>query len=208
MSYWVSPSTQQRERRLSVSRIARAAARVLDRGGEGALSTRSVADELGVAPSSLYRHVRTKDHLLDLALDEVLARDLDRVTGGGLDAPHLLTRWFAHLTEHPWAAPAVLARTPLGPAYLRLADELCRALGDAGVPPRQVLARSYSLTALVAGLAIAHTHHRGAQRPEDGYPVDLGSAPHLAEAVAAAQVGWERTVRDSVTRLAGARRDR
>ncbi|WP_051065547.1 TetR/AcrR family transcriptional regulator [Nocardiopsis potens] len=204
MSYWVSPSARQRERRLSAPGIARAAARVLDRGGEEALSVRSVAEELGTAPSSLYRHVRTKDHLIDLALDEVLARDLDRVAGGGPDAPELLARWFAHLAEHPWAAPAVLARTPLGPTYLRLADALCRAIGEAGVPEEEVLARSYSLTALVAGLAIAHAHHRDAPAPEAGYPVALDSAPHLAEAVAAARLGWERTVRDGAARLIGA----
>ena len=38
------------------------------------MTIRSLADELGVAPMTLYRHVRDKDDLLDEVTDELLAK--------------------------------------------------------------------------------------------------------------------------------------
>ena len=54
-------------------------------GGYEQMSIRSLADELGVAPMSLYRHVRDKDDLLDEVVDRLLAKawrpSADRPTG-------------------------------------------------------------------------------------------------------------------------------
>jgi AcrR family transcriptional regulator len=38
------------------------------------MTIRSLAAELGVAPMSLYRHVRNKDDLIDEVVDRLLAR--------------------------------------------------------------------------------------------------------------------------------------
>ncbi|MGH9171590.1 MAG: TetR/AcrR family transcriptional regulator [Acidimicrobiales bacterium] len=60
----------------SISRrqVVDAATRVVRAGGYEEMSIRSLAAELGVAPMSLYRHVRDKDDLLDEVVDRLLAR--------------------------------------------------------------------------------------------------------------------------------------
>lgn len=54
--------------------IVDAAVRIVEAGGYQEMSIRSLAAELGVAPMSLYRHIRDKDDLLDEVADRLLAR--------------------------------------------------------------------------------------------------------------------------------------
>ncbi|WP_282770263.1 TetR/AcrR family transcriptional regulator [Saccharomonospora viridis] len=204
MSYWLAePRGRVRRRVLTGTALADAAVEILDGEGPEALSMRRVAELLGVAQSSLYGHVRGRDDLRDLALDRVLGRELDGLLAdAGDDVVALAVNWFDHLVRHPWAAPLVLERTPLGPSYLALADELCRLLAEAGVPAHEVLGRSYSITALVAGHAIAHENARRARRAGLGYEaVELSSSPHLASAVSGFAGGWPDVVRRGVEAL-------
>ncbi|MEY7970685.1 hypothetical protein AB8O38_01645 [Saccharomonospora xinjiangensis] len=98
-------------------------------------------------------------------------------------------------------APLVLERTPLGPSYVALADELCGLLASSGVPADDVLGRSYAITAMVAGHAIAFENARGARQ---GYEaVDLSSSPHLAVAVSRFAGDWAEVVRRGVMSLVG-----
>ena len=53
--------------------IVAAAVRIVTADGEEDLSIRKLAASLGVAPMSLYRHVRDKDDLLDEVVDRLLA---------------------------------------------------------------------------------------------------------------------------------------
>ena len=53
--------------------IIRAAVEILNAGGYEEMTIRSLAAELGVAPMSLYRHIRDKDDLLDEVVDRLLA---------------------------------------------------------------------------------------------------------------------------------------
>ena len=53
------------------ARIVAAAIRIVDAEGVDALSLRRLAVELGSGATSVYRHVRDRDELLDLALDAV-----------------------------------------------------------------------------------------------------------------------------------------
>jgi AcrR family transcriptional regulator len=54
--------------------IVRAAVKMVRAGGYEEMTIRSLAAELGVAPMSLYRHIRNKDDLLDEVADHLLAR--------------------------------------------------------------------------------------------------------------------------------------
>lgn len=54
--------------------IVRAAMEVITAGGYEQMSIRSLAASLGVAPMSLYRHIRDKDDLLEEIVDRLLAR--------------------------------------------------------------------------------------------------------------------------------------
>ena len=53
--------------------IVRAAVEIVRTGGYQEMTIRSLAAELGVAPMSLYRHIRDKDDLLDEVVDRLLA---------------------------------------------------------------------------------------------------------------------------------------
>lgn len=190
---------------LTAAALAEAAVAVLDDGGAPALSMRTVAQRLGVAPASLYGHVRGRDDLLDLALDHALGTELAELTAtAGDDVTALALGWFDHLVRHPWAAPLVLERTPLGPSYLSLADELCRLLRLAGTAADEVLGRSYAITAMVAGHAIAYDNARRAHHAAPGYSaVALDSFPHLEDAAARFPHRWTDVVRQGVGLLVG-----
>ncbi|WGH84265.1 MULTISPECIES: TetR family transcriptional regulator [Auritidibacter] len=54
MTYWEHPKPVQRLRAVDIQDLARASVRLLDAGGLKALTLRAVAQDIGVAPASLY----------------------------------------------------------------------------------------------------------------------------------------------------------
>ena len=70
--------------------MLRAAVEVADAGGIASLTIRSLADELGVKPMSVYHHVANKDEILDGIVDLVFGEIELPSPGGdvaGGDAP-------------------------------------------------------------------------------------------------------------------------
>ena len=67
-------STQDARTRapLTRERILRTAVALADQGGVESLSMRKLAQELGVVPMALYKHVANKDELLDGMVDVVV----------------------------------------------------------------------------------------------------------------------------------------
>ena len=59
---------------LTVDGIVAAAIEVLDEGGMAGLSMRRVAQRLGTGAASLYAHVSGREELLELVVDELVAR--------------------------------------------------------------------------------------------------------------------------------------
>jgi AcrR family transcriptional regulator len=57
---------------LSRDRVLRAAVALADDAGIESLSMRKLAQELGVVPMALYKHVANKDELLDGMVDVVV----------------------------------------------------------------------------------------------------------------------------------------
>ena len=57
---------------LSRERVLRAAVALADEHGVEAISMRRIAGELGVVPMALYKHVSSKDELLDGMIDVVV----------------------------------------------------------------------------------------------------------------------------------------
>jgi AcrR family transcriptional regulator len=115
---------------LSRDRVLRAAVALADEGGADALSMRKIAQALGVVPMALYKHVASKDELLDGMVDVVVgeidppAGDVDWKTAirrRVLSARRMLLR-------HPWA-PGVIesrmkARTTPTPAVMEYLDSM------------------------------------------------------------------------------------
>lgn len=111
---------------LSRERILRAAVALADGAGIESLSMRNLAQDLGVVPMALYKHVANKDELLDGMIDVVV---------GTIDPPRPDADWKREirrrvlsarqaLRRHPWAALAIEARNMATPAILAYLDSI------------------------------------------------------------------------------------
>jgi AcrR family transcriptional regulator len=120
--------TQQAERTrripLSRDRVLRAAVALADDVGIEALSMRRLAQELGVVPMALYKHVAGKEGLLDGMVD-ALVSEIDPPVSGAhwKDAVRLrVLSARAALLRHPWARQVLESRTNKTPAVLGYMD--------------------------------------------------------------------------------------
>lgn len=112
--------------RLNRDRVLRAAVAMADRSGIESVSMRKLADELGVVPMALYKHVAGKEELLDGMVDIVV---------GEIDPPVVDADWKGavrqrilsarqSLQRHPWAPAAIESRTNPSPAMLAYLDSM------------------------------------------------------------------------------------
>ncbi|MEW2444510.1 TetR/AcrR family transcriptional regulator [Micromonospora marina] len=121
---------------LTEETLLTAARQILDEEGLAALTMRTLARRLDVAPNALYSHVANKAALVDLLLDDLLsaipitAPTAEDPRAGLLD---LMTATYDTLTAHPTLVPLYLARQGArGPHALRLGgimDDLLRRAG-------------------------------------------------------------------------------
>jgi AcrR family transcriptional regulator len=128
-------SSEAARTRLNRDRVLRAAVDLADREGVDAVSMRRLADQLGVVPMALYKHVAHKEELLDGMVDVVLgevavaeARDDWRaaVRTRVLSARQALLR-------HPWAPHVIETRTGASPVVLAHMDALIAAFRGGGL---------------------------------------------------------------------------
>src|SRR3954454_7270162 len=120
--------------RLGGERVLRGALSVADAGGLGSLTIRSLAQELGVKPMSVYYHVANKDEILAALVDTVFAEIQLPVPGQGWRSE---MRKRAHsarevLARHRWAIGLLESRRDPGPANLRHHDVVIATLRAAG----------------------------------------------------------------------------
>lgn len=119
---------------LSRERVLVGAMEVADAGGLRSLTIRSLAQELGVKPMSVYHYVANKDEIIDGIVDLVFAE---------MDVPSLDGDWRVEmrrrarsvrsvLRRHTWAIPLLQSRTAPGPATLRHLDAVIGCLRRAG----------------------------------------------------------------------------
>jgi len=112
----------ERTRRIPLNRdrVLDAAVAVADEVGIEALSMRRLAQELGVVPMALYKHVANKEQLLDGMVD-ALVSEIDPPVGGAgwKDAVRLrVLSARGALLRHPWARQVLEGRTNKTPAVL------------------------------------------------------------------------------------------
>jgi AcrR family transcriptional regulator len=114
--------------------VLRGAIAVADAGGIGALTIRSLAQELGVKPMSVYHYVANKDEILDGIVDLVFGEIELPVAGGEWRAEMSRRANSARqvLRRHPWATALLQSRTNPGPATLRHHNAVIGTLREAG----------------------------------------------------------------------------
>jgi AcrR family transcriptional regulator len=140
---------------LSSARVLQAAVALADEAGLQAFSMRGLAQELGVVPMALYKHVANKEELLDGMVDivfseiELPSEDLDWRTAMRRRA--ISTR--AALKRHSWAIGMMESRHP-GPANLQNHNAVMGCLRTAGFSFKMAI-HAYSLQdAYIYGFAL------------------------------------------------------
>ncbi|MEV0395540.1 TetR/AcrR family transcriptional regulator [Polymorphospora rubra] len=183
---------------LSRDRILRAAVALADGAGIESLSMRNLAQELGVVPMALYKHVTNKDELLDGMIDVVVGEidpavpDADWkhvIRGRILSARQMLLR-------HPWASLAIESRNMATPAILAYLDAIVGTLRAGGFSANLAHHVMHAMGSRVLGFSqeLFDTSRRagrsGATDPEPpaaGFPPEVAARfPHLAEIATAA----------------------
>ncbi|MEU5941648.1 TetR/AcrR family transcriptional regulator C-terminal domain-containing protein [Micromonospora sp. NPDC047548] len=111
---------------LSRDRILLAAVALADEAGIESLSMRNLAQDLGVVPMALYKHVANKDELLDGMID-VAVGEIDPPVPDA-DWKHTVRRRILSarqvLRRHPWAPLAIESRNMATPAILTYLDSM------------------------------------------------------------------------------------
>jgi AcrR family transcriptional regulator len=106
---------------LSRDRVLLGAVAVADAGGLGGLTIRSLAQELGVKPMTVYHYVANKDEILDGIVDLVYGEVELPEPGADWRTAMRLRASSARevLVRHPWGIALVQSRLNPGPATLR-----------------------------------------------------------------------------------------
>jgi AcrR family transcriptional regulator len=145
---WARPEPGARRPRLSRGQIAAAALRIADREGFASVSMRRVAAELDAGTMSLYHYLRTKDDLIALMDDALMAEAL-------IPAAELPTDWWEAMTliarrtrvvliRHPWALSSLQAAA-FGPNAMRHFEQSLASVATTGLDA----AAKFELLALV-----------------------------------------------------------
>jgi len=147
------PGTRQR---LSRERVLRTATARADAGGLEALTMRTLAEELEVAPMALYRHIANKDDLVDAMIDVVFSEI--GLPAGGTDWKTAMRQRaisvYQALARHRWAIGLMESRRSPGPANLRHHDAVIGKLRAAGFSI-EMSAHAYSvLDSYIYGFAL------------------------------------------------------
>ena len=120
--------------RLNRERVLRRAIELADAEGLAGLSMRRLADDLGVVPMALYKHVAGKEVLLDgmveLVVDEIEPPNMDATWRAALRQRILNAR--RSLLRHPWAPSVIESRTTPTPALLAYIDAVIGQLLGGG----------------------------------------------------------------------------
>ncbi|GAA2799469.1 TetR/AcrR family transcriptional regulator C-terminal domain-containing protein [Kitasatospora sp. CM 4170] len=138
-SVWAREPREREQPALSRAAIVREAIVMLDADGIEALSMRKLGARLNAGATSLYRHVATKDELMELAVDEAFGE----ITVPPADSPD----WRIAVTEcaqsfratalrHPWLA-SVLGQAGLaylGPNLMAVSGRLAELFTAIGFP--------------------------------------------------------------------------
>jgi AcrR family transcriptional regulator len=159
------PPRRQRRRREPLTReaIVAVALEILDIPGEGgglaSLTMRRVADELETGVGALYRHIGSKDGLLDLLFDHVIGEIADEIPDADPDHWRQQLKDVARamrsgILRHRDIVLISIGRIPLGPNALRFSDRTLAILRAGQVPDQLAVLAHHLLIAAVNGFTL------------------------------------------------------
>lgn len=177
-----APRTKVRQP-LTPERVVKAALALVDRSGIEALSMRSVAAALGVEAMSLYRHVASKEALVEgvvaLILDEIEVPPAGTPWREAMKRRALSTRGV--FLRHPAAAILVESCATLTPSRLAYSDAVVGLLLADGFSASQAYKAFLTIDSYVFGFLLQEL---GWPHPEDSRPAqEMPPAPAVPPAV-------------------------
>jgi AcrR family transcriptional regulator len=151
---------------LSRQEIAPAAVALADTQGIEAVSMRSLAVELGVGATSLYRYVARKDELIELMVDAVMGDDLEfEVRGDWREDLRSIAHGLRAMTlRHPWMAVPSAGLRNFGPNTARRYEQVLSAIDGLGLDIDEMLVMVETLDAFVRGRALEELSEQEAVR--------------------------------------------
>jgi len=156
-------------------------ARALEIGaaeGLEAVSLRRLAQELGVTPMALYRHVRDKQDLIN-AMTEAVLEGIDATTGIGPGMPWTerlrlyIDNYKEQIDARPLALELSIAYTGEGPrSFWAVLEHLLAILLDAGFARREAIVLIRMVSNLLAGYLLL-LQQGSDSLPPDSHEIDL-----------------------------------
>lgn len=126
--------------KISLDALVRAAIEIADAEGLAGVSTRRVAEKVGISPMSFYTYIPGKAELLDLMIDTVSAIEIGEIPE--FDP----AQWRQNLTimamglrgfylQHPWVLDLAAHRPVLGPGTMATYEFALRTVDGLGLSP-------------------------------------------------------------------------
>lgn len=181
--------------RISRDVIVATARAIVDAEGIDALTMRRVADELGIVPMAIYRHVRDKDELL-VFLSDAAYRDLRKPRLPKDPRRRLVALWsFLHagLERYPWVIEALVRSDLIAPSVLAQMDDILKSSVDCGLTIAQAADAYRILWQFTVGelsLRTSMLKRMNTQAPSVVVRTLLGVDPRETPTLAAAAQYW------------------
>ena len=145
-------STTGRPAQLTLERITEAAVAIADARGLDAVTMRQLAADLGTGAATLYRHVRTREDVLDLMADQVAASYRFGPGSGDpvADLVSISEQIRGVMVTHPWMTRLSLEGNRIGPHQIRAVEDALLLLATAPGSPAEHLDAFTTIVAFTA----------------------------------------------------------
>ncbi|MEU6059542.1 TetR/AcrR family transcriptional regulator [Streptomyces sp. NPDC047097] len=205
--------TLGRPPRISREEIIATARRLVDEGGVGRLTMRRLAAEVGSTPMALYHHVRDKEELLVLLLDDYAARTLRRPRLPDHPRERIVvaaTAIHEALAACPWIVEVLTADDLLSTSALWFVEQIVDGLVGCGLPLDRAVHGYRAIWYYTAGEIVVRTtaarrradDDRATYREQVFADLDPSELPRLTQAADRwAPLTAEDTYRDGLQAL-------
>ncbi|MGW3205177.1 TetR/AcrR family transcriptional regulator [Streptomyces sp. NPDC001135] len=182
-----------RPARISRAEIIRTALRIVTEDGVDRLTMRRLASEIGSTPMALYHHVRDKEELLILLLDDYAARTLRRPSEPPADPRERViaaaTAIHEVLAACPWVVEVLTADDLMSTSALWFVEQMVDGLTDCGLSLEQAVHGYRTIWYYTAGEIVVRataarrrtTDDRPTYRDRVFADLDPAELPRLAE---------------------------
>ncbi|MCX4745917.1 TetR/AcrR family transcriptional regulator [Kitasatospora sp. NBC_01287] len=134
--------TPGRPPRISLDQVVVTARRIVAEEGVDRLTMRRLATEVGSTPMALYHHVRGREELLVLLLDDYVARELHRPDLPADPRERVLvctTAIHRALADCPWIVEVLTADDLMSASALWFVEQIVDGLTECGLTPERAV---------------------------------------------------------------------